>query len=571
MKRFILCILVSGALTGCGGNDNQGNQVTGESGGNNSDNLPPSGASNTGSGLPLSGSPIATASSKVVAQCVAPRPAGTINPMTGKPYADTQGSLDSEKQWVRAFVNETYLWYPEVPTVDASKYVSGATVRMSNPADNTVSSRTLTDHADVLDAYFNSQRSPLLNVSGTPKDKFHFTMPSDAFLASEQGDSAGFGFQIDAATFALRSEIVVTYTDPGTPAADNQLARGTIILQVNDVNLAKGITTEAMAATVSEALNAPVPGRSYTFQVQDAGSSTARTVTMVAGAMKSTPVQNVRTLPAPNNRVGYLLFNQHTDSAESQLAAAVNQLKASNGGAGITDLVLDLRYNSGGNVNIASELAYMIAGPVPTAGKVFEKNVWNDKHPLGADDAVLPFHGTAQGYSMPEGTALPHLGLPRVFILTGSDTCSASESIINSLNGIGVKVVLIGEKTCGKPYGFIPQDNCGTTYFTVQYKGVNQLGYGDYVDGFLPGGTGTSADNLPGCLVADDLSKPLGDIGEARLAAALHYRATGSCPAVTTAAATIAATTAPTRLTALGNAVFSRSPVSGKRIYSAQH
>ena len=61
-------------------------------------------------------------------------------------------------------------------------------------------------------------------------------------------------------------------------------------------------------------------------------------------------------------------------------------------------------------------------------------------------------------------------------MLTGDNTCSASESIINSLRGIGVEVIQIGLTTCGKPYGFYPQDNCGTTYFSIEFKGVNAQG-----------------------------------------------------------------------------------------------
>jgi len=107
-------------------------------------------------------------------------------------------------------------------------------------------------------------------------------------------------------------------------------------------------------------------------------------------------------------------------------------------------------------------------------------------------------------------------------VLTGAGTCSASESIINGLRGAGVTVNQIGTTTCGKPYGFYPQDNCGTTYFAIQFQGVNQLGFGDYADGFAPT-----------CTVADDFNHALGDPAEARLAMALGHRASGSCVAAT--------------------------------------
>jgi hypothetical protein len=57
-----------------------------------------------------------------------------------------------------------------------------------------------------------------------------------------------------------------------------------------------------------------------------------------------------------------------------------------------------------------------------------------------------------------------------VFVLTGGGTCSASEAFMNGLRGVGVEVIQIGSTTCGKPYGFYAQENCGTTYFSIQFR-----------------------------------------------------------------------------------------------------
>jgi carboxyl-terminal processing protease len=232
--------------------------------------------------------------------------------------------------------------------------------------------------------------------------------------------------------------------------------------------------------------------------------------------------------------VGYMLYTDQIATAESELIAAVNQLKTANNGAGISDLVLDIRYNGGGYLDLASELAYMIAGSAATTGKIFEQDTYNNKNPfkMTTADETVPFHTLTQGFSTTAGQALPQLGLSTVYVITGAHTCSASEAIMNGLVGVGVRVVQIGSTTCGKPYGFFPQDNCSTTYFTIQFEGVNNVGFGAYADGFIPGGTGSTANNLPGCMVADDFTKQLGDTSEARLAAVLQYRATGTCPAL---------------------------------------
>jgi hypothetical protein len=94
-----------------------------------------------------------------------------------------------------------------------------------------------------------------------------------------------------------------------------------------------------------------------------------------------------------------------------------------------------------------------------------------------------------------------------------------------------VEVIQIGSTTCGKPYGFFPASNCGTTYFTIQFQGINDKGFGDYPDGFSPVNTVSNAGVLlPGCSVGDDFTAALGDPGEARLAAAITHMNTGTCP-----------------------------------------
>src|SRR2546427_1661697 len=266
--------------------------------------------------------------------------------------------------------------------------------------------------------------------------------------------------------------------------------------------------------------------------------TTTRQVPLISASVTSAPVPPtlVHTITTTTGPVGYMLFNDHTAPAEKGLSDAVNQLKTAN----VTDLVLDIRYNGGGYLDIAGELAYMIAGAGKTGGQTFERQQFNDKHPTidpvtGQFIAPTPFFSTGLGFSVNPGTALPSLGLSRVYVLTGPGTCSASEAILNGLSGVNVQVFQIGATTCGKPYGFYPADNCGTTYFSIQFRGVNAKGYGDYADGFVPNGSGVAG--VTGCQVADDFGHALGDPAEARLAAALGYAAGQPCPPATGAEA----------------------------------
>jgi len=300
--------------------------------------------------------------------------------------------------------------------------------------------------------------------------------------------------------------------------------RGAKLLTINGVDVING-GTQADVDVLNAALR-PNAGDTYTFVVEDLGSTTPRTITMTAEIVTSAPVQNEKIINTPSGDVGYLTFNTFgTQTAEIALFDAFTDFQNAN----ISDLVVDLRYNGGGFLGIASQLAYMIAGPAATSGKTFEQLIFNDKT---APANPVPFRDTGIGFTVAENQPLPSLNLNRVFILSTDGTCSASEAVINGLRGVDVEVILIGDTTCGKPFGFGGTDNCSTTYFTVQFQGVNDKGFGDYADGFAAENSSNQfAVTLPGCLVEDDYTKLLGDETEGLLKAALDYRSTGLCPA----------------------------------------
>ena len=441
-------------------------------------------------------------------QCAVPR--SGIDPATGASFLDQLGATVDENNFLRSYSNDTYLWYDEIVDQDPD---------LSTTPD-----------------YFELLKTDAATPSGQPKDKFHFTIPSDEWLQlSQSGVSAGYGAQWVLIASSPPREIVVAFTEPGSPATAPgvNLARGAEVLVADGVDVVNS-NIQSEIDTLNVAFFPAAANETHTFTVRDL-DGTVRDITMMSEDVPSTPVQNVGTISTATGDVGYMLFNSHIADAESGLIDAVNQLSA----AGITDLVLDLRYNGGGFLDIASEAAYMIAGAGSTNGRIFEDLVFNDKHPATdpvTGQALSPtlFHNTTQGFSVAPGQVLPTLDLSRVFVLTGPDTCSASESIMNSLRGLGtdMEVFQFGSTTCGKPYGFYPTGNCGTTYFTIQFRGENNVGFGDYSDGFSPANaSGTAGTVVPGCSVADDFTHALGDPVEGRLAAALAYRETQSCPA----------------------------------------
>lgn len=496
-------VLGSLALASCGG---------GSSSASNTISPPPP---------PVSSGPTWTkgvfdAASSFKDQCQNPR---TGTDIEGNSFPDRVGSTLIEKFWLRSWTNETYLWNRDVEDIDP-------------------------DNADTRVQYFNKLRTNEVTASGEDLDDFHFSEPTSEFLERRNSSaSASYGISLVAfKTDAPGRDFRVRYTEPDSPASavvngQVNMPRGARILEVDGVDLVDGSDVDTLNAGLFPA-NA---GESHTFVVQDDGSSETRSITLVSENISPKPVNRYSVLNQPDgSKVGYMLFNTFSPfSSEEDLANAVSALAAE----GIDDLILDLRYNGGGLLAVASQLSYQIAGPSKTNGRTFELLQFNEdagnRNPVTGDtNGPIPFYDEGLGFSLDEGTNLSSLNLNRVFILSTGRTCSASEAVINGLQGIDFEVVLIGDTTCGKPYGFYPQDNCGETYYTIQFRGVNDKGFGDFSDGFVPMNSNfTFGEKLSGCVVADDLSKELGDETEALLATVLEYRSSGTCPSVATASA----------------------------------
>jgi hypothetical protein len=453
-------------------------------------------------------------------QCEAPRSGVDIE---GNAFPDQAGTLLEEMFWLRSWTNETYLWNNEVTDRDPATFSNRIT-------------------------YFNQLKTNAVTASGEDKDDFHFSEPTEDFLERRNSAaSAGYGLSLIVFSNTVPRDYRVRYTEPNSPASaivngSPNFVRGTRILTIDGVDLVNG-GTQADVDALNAGLFPPNAGEVHTFTVQDPGAASARSVTVTSANISQQPVNRTAVINTPTGDVGYILFNTFSPfSSEADIANAITSMS----NAGVNDLVLDLRYNGGGLLTVASQLAYMIAGPSRTNGRTFEQLQFNadagNTNPVtGAFNGPIPFESTGVGFSLAAGTPLDDLDLNRVFILGTEGTCSASEAVINGLRGIDVEIILFGSpnpgspggNTCGKPFGFYPTDNCGQTYYTIQFQGVNDKGFGDYTDGFIPGNSNANFGvRVSGCVVSDDLNTELGDPSEGMLAAALQYRQDGTCPAV---------------------------------------
>lgn len=482
-------------------------------------------------------------SSNFVAQCENPRVGNS--PITGKTYPDKQGSELIEKHWQRAFNHETYLWYKEV--LD------------KNPKD-----------FSLID-YFDQLKTTAVTDSGKDKDQYHWLQPtSEVEELTQLGVSYGYGLLFDRQQSSAPRKWVVQNITPNTQASTSGISRGSRLLEIDGIDFVNS-NSQADIDSINEAMFSKVEGENHTFKFID-NNNTEYQVDLQTAAITGVPLQITKVIETAQGKTGYLLLNSFYNTVvEKDLFEKLTDFAQQ----GINDLVIDLRYNGGGYLALSSQLAYMVAGTNATAGKIYETTVYNDKLP---NDTMPFFRETLDlrrligGDSIiAEGQRLPALNLNRVYVLTTSSSCSASESFMNSLIGIDIEVIQIGTTTCGKPYGFVSEDNCGSTYYTVQFKGENDAGFGDYADGLMPvklPEAGKLA-QVQGCPITEDYQHNLGDEQELLLASALYYQANNDCPDVTEKSLEIKSVSAKPILSAAETKLHGKSALENAIIHDA--
>jgi hypothetical protein len=207
-------------------------------------------------------------------------------------------------------------------------------------------------------------------------------------------------------------------------------------------------------------------------------------------------------------KVGYLFFRNFVQPSKAALTEAFAALKT----AGATELVLDLRYNGGGLVEVAVDLASLIGG-TRTSGQVMLNYVHNDR--------IGPILNKSTRFANPEQA----LNLQRLVVITTRGSASASELVINSLRPY-IPVTIIGDTTYGKPVGQYGLRFCDKVLYPVAFSIKNANLEGDFFDGLAVD-----------CAAGDDYTHQLGDPAEASFAEALTFVRTGACsPKATTEA-----------------------------------
>lgn len=317
-------------------------------------------------------------------------------------------------------------------------------------------------------------------------DRFSFMVEDAKELeASLNGQEQSTGAEF---TFYLSGEgpedviAQVLYVLPGSPAESAGLKRGDIIYQVNGQKMNKKNYYSLLYDQDSF-----VFGMAGWKNNQIVNAN--KTIRVNTEILQENPVYLDSIYSIGSNKIGYLVYNQfipapngnNMGTYDRQIDQIFNSFKES----GINELVLDLRYNPGGYVSSATNMASLIGKGIDE-NKVFYKQEWNTflakelEKEYGEDFFVEKF--IKKSHNIGDQ-------LNRVYVLTSKQTASASEIIINGLRPY-MDVVIIGTTTVGKNVGSITlKDETGKIKYGLQpivFKSYNSLGQSDYTAGFTP-------------------------------------------------------------------------------------
>jgi len=376
------------------------------------------------------------------------------------------------KEAVFESMSEWYFWNEELPAaVDYSKYST---------------------NEELLEA-----------IKFKPLDRFSYLTTQEEFNNSFVGKNAGHGFGY---AFASDDKLYISYVFDESPAGKDGWKRGWEITHINGKSVADYKTS---SGAYDFKLGGPDPGitNTFTFKLPD-GSATTRS--NVKAEYQSNSVLEKKIFDLGGKKVGYWAYQSFkataglnpTQSTEVKTSMEFFQ------GAGIQELIIDLRYNGGGSVAVAEQIVNNLI-QASNSGKLMYVNKYNSlKSNLATNHAFAK---------------IGSISLDKVIFITSRGSASASELVINILDSY-LDVVLIGDNTYGKPVGSFPLSsyskvlkNNNVELVPITFAIANADGKADYFDGF-------PADFY----VGDSPQYPWGDERDLRLAAALNYIQNGN-------------------------------------------
>ena len=364
-------------------------------------------------------------------------------------------TIDPKVQFTADTFNDMYLWYESIPAVDLTTFTTPA-------------------------QYIDKIRYI--------KDRWSFTMSyTDMMNLLQNGETTGWGLGLG---FDDQKALRVFYVYDNSAMGKAGVRRGWQIKSINGKVVSSMTDTEINTAIANATA-------SFGF-IKNDGSET--TIQMSKGAIVINSVLYSTVFNRGSKKIGYFVFSDFLGSSVKELNATFNSFVSQ----GVTDIILDMRYNGGGTLDCADSLVAMLAGK-PDQDKVYNTLTYNNKH-------------TRMGSQSKIGLKSNSILLDNLVFITTSSTASASELVISGLKPY-LKIKLIGSKTHGKPVGMnIEGDtNLNIAVAPISFRNTNSVGFTDYFDGIAVD-----------FAVNDNVGQDWGVLTDACLNAAINYISTGA-------------------------------------------
>lgn len=376
-------------------------------------------------------------------------------------------SASNLKDSAVAYSRDIYLWYNQIPgNFNGKSY-------------------------DNLDALMTALRqySTEPGFSG-PVDRWSFAVTQAEWDGVSAGIAGDFGMDV---FFRSESDLRVKYVEKESPAGKAGIRRGWRITKINGSSNVNSNNRDFIIKAVWES-----PNSSFTFVKPD-GSSVD--LSLSAGTYRERPLYMDSVYTVNSKKVGYMVFNSFmgdTTSTYNDFQRVFSRFA----NEGVTDVVVDLRYNGGGYVTVQEKLANYLVNS-SASGSLMMKQQFNDKY--------VQYNSTTNFRK--QGS----LNASRLYFIVSGSTASASELLINNLKPY-MDVKLVGPRsTYGKPVGYFPIPVGDWYIFPVSFRTTNKNGEGNYFSGIPVNST-----------APDGLDKDWGDVGEASFASVLSIIATGA-------------------------------------------
>lgn len=383
---------------------------------------------------------------------------------------DATKTIDEQaRDTLYAAMNEIYFWYKLMPVV------------------------TVTDYKDPY-TLLEAMRYKTL-------DRWSFVETYDEFQAQNQGSFVGHGISLslDASNQVRIAQI---YNNSPLYKKPNNVRRGWIVKQLNNTDLSPIFLSHNQSA-YNQLIGPSTAGITNKFLFHNpAGKDT--TITSTKASFTLNTVIAADTLHLKSGITGHLVFDQFIPPSNAELATAFSYFSANN----IKDIIVDLRYNGGGDLSVLTRMASYFAGAAKF-NTPFLTLTFNDKNSM-----------YNQNYNYV--TVSTPLNVSRIVVITTRGTASASEDFINGLKPLyPSKIITLGDTTNGKPVGMVGVPfKTSYMFFPISFSLVNTLGQGEFYQGFAPAK-----------LVTDDITHDWSDRNEACLKEAIYYLEHGAVSA----------------------------------------